>query len=366
MVANRLSSLRVALIAPPWFEVPPTEYGGIEAMLASLADGLADLGHDVLLVAAGRAGTRARYAPTYDDPPSALLGNPVPEVVQAAAAARLVEAERMHGRPIDIVHDHTLAGPLLARGRGIPTVVTMHGPVVEPLLRYYRELGDSIGLVAISNAQRILAPDLPWVGTIHHGIDVDSFTFRADKEDHAVWLGRYCPDKAPHLAIDAARAAGVSIRLAGKLSEPPERRYFETEIKHRLGPDAVHLGMVGFQQKCDLLASARCVVCPIRWDEPFGLVMVEAMACGTPVVALRRGSVPELILDGVTGFICDSPDELPDAIREAKSLDPSLCRKHVEDNFGLDRMLHRYERLYSRLLARGPRTPTPPVSAVAV
>jgi glycosyltransferase involved in cell wall biosynthesis len=184
---------------------------------------------------------------------------------------------------------------------------------------------------------------------VHNAIDVASFPYREDKEDQVVWLGRYCPDKAPHLAIDAALEAGLPIVLAGKCNEPPEKAYFDSYIAPRLGPHATHIGMADFATKTDLLGRARCLVFPICWEEPFGLVMIEAMACGTPVVALRRGSVPEVVVDGVTGFIVDDPSDLPDAIRATKSLDPHACRQHVETNFDLKVMTRAYENIYRQL-----------------
>jgi len=349
MPLQQQSGLRVALVAPPWFEVPPASYGGIEAVVADLADRLVKHGNDVLLIGSGRDQTKARFAQTYAVPPSEQLGQPVPEVVQAAAAARILEAESRAGRPVDIVHDHCLAGPLLARGREVPTVVTMHGPVEGELLEYFRELGDTISLVAISDAQRRRAPELPWAGTVHNAIDVAAYPYREDKDDVVAWLGRYCQEKAPHLAIDAARGAGLPIICAGKCTEPPERAYFKAEIEPRLGPDVSQLGMADFDTKTDLLARARCLVFPIQWEEPFGLVMIEAMVCGTPVVALRRGSVPEVVVDGVTGFVVDDPSELPEAIVDAKTLDPAACRRHVEQNFDLDLMARGYERIYRSL-----------------
>ncbi|HZX02826.1 glycosyltransferase family 4 protein [Kribbella sp.] len=342
------------MIAPPWFDIPPAGYGGIEAVVADLTNRLVAHGHDVLLIAAGNNGTDARFARTYAVPPSELLGQPAPEVVQAAAAARILADEERAGRAVDLVHDHCLAGPLLARGRQVPTVATMHGPVEGQLLEYFRELGDTVSLVAISDAQRRRAPELPWVGTVHNAIDVASFPYREEKEDMVVWLGRYNPDKAPHLAIDAARDAGLPIVCAGKCNEPPERAYFDEYVAPRLGPDASHIGMADFATKTELLGRARCLVFPIRWEEPFGLVMIEAMACGTPVVALRRGSVPEVVVDGVTGFVVDDPAELPEAIRDAKLLDPAACRRHVEEHFDLEVMASGYDRVYRSLVRPRP------------
>src|SRR5690554_2378431 len=210
--------LRVAMVAPPWFEVPPRGYGGTEAVVAHLVDGLVRRGHHVTLIGAGRHGTRAQeFVSVFDDPPTSHLGNPMPEVIQAATAAELLA-----GADVDVVHDHTLAGPLLARGRTAPTVVTMHGPVAGWSGEYHRRLGDTIDLVAISESQRRLAPDLPWVATVHNAIDVRTFPFREHKDDYVLWIGRFNPDKGVHLAIDTARAAGRRIVLAGKLNEAPE------------------------------------------------------------------------------------------------------------------------------------------------
>jgi glycosyltransferase involved in cell wall biosynthesis len=186
---------------------------------------------------------------------------------------------------------------------------------------------------------------------------VDTFPFRAEKDDFALFLGRFCPDKAPHLAIEAARAAGMPIVLAGKCTEPPELAYFTREIEPRLGPDTTVFGVADAAAKRDLLSRAACLLFPIRWEEPFGLVVIEAMACGTPVVALRRGAVPELIVPGQTGVIVDRPGELPAAISAARRLDPGICRKHVEANFTTDLMAAGYEAAYLQTLAEvaGPR-----------
>ncbi|WP_460525979.1 glycosyltransferase family 4 protein [Flindersiella endophytica] len=338
------------MIAPPWYEIPPRKYGGIEQVVAGLTDRLADRGHDVHLFGTGRDGTRARFSQIYAEPPPPDGSGTLPEVVQAAAAARLLTELGRNVR-LDLVHDHSLAGALLARGRDIPTIVTMHWPTVGDLARYFEEIGDTIQLVAISDSQRKLAPTLPWAGTIHNGVEVTRFPYSDDKLDYVAFLGRYGPEKAPHLAIDAAREAGLPIRLAGKCSDPPELAYYAEEVEPRDGPDVVHLGQLGFAAKTDLLVNARCLVFPICWEEPFGLVMAEALACGTPVVALGRGSVPEVIEHGVTGFVCRDPSELAVAIRDAKTLDPAACRKSAEERFDLPVMAQAYERLYREVAA---------------
>jgi glycosyltransferase involved in cell wall biosynthesis len=335
------------MIAPPYFDVPPTAYGGVEAVVADLVDALVGRGHEVTLIGAGQHRTRAqRFLASYETGPADRLGEPLPEVVHAAQVARLLD-----GLDVDVVHDHTLAGPLLARGRRTPTVVTVHGPTSGEPGDYYQALGATVRFVAISDAQRATAPALPWAATVHNAIRADTFPFRADKEDFALFLGRFCQDKAPHLAIEAARAAGLPITLAGKCTEPPERAYFAREIEPRLGPDTTLFGVADANAKRDLLARAACVLFPICWEEPFGLVVIEAMACGTPVVALRRGAVPELIVPGQTGVIVDRPEELPAAISAARRLDPGICRKHVEANFTTDVMAAGYESAYRQALA---------------
>jgi glycosyltransferase involved in cell wall biosynthesis len=370
-ILRTLPALRIAMIAPPWFTVPPQGYGGVENMCADLVDGLVERGHEVTLIGAGMPGTKAgRFEATYLQPPSSRLGEPLPEVLHSAAVARVLAS-----LDVDLVHDHTLAGPLLARGRGVPTVVTMHGPVAGEPGEYYRQLGDTVSLVAISAAQRRAAPDLAWRGTVHNAVDVTSFPYRADKEEMLLFLGRMHPDKGVHLAIDAARAAGLPIVVAGKCTEPVELEYFRTCIEPRLGPDVTIFGTADAAAKRDLLARAAVLVFPILWDEPFGMVMIEAMACGTPVVALRRGAVPEVVVDGVTGILCDDAAELPAAIRAARDLSPAACRARVESHFDAATMVAGYEAVYRKVLLprmprlrnevlvrsgrRSPRTPTP-------
>jgi glycosyltransferase involved in cell wall biosynthesis len=331
------------MVAPPWFDVPPRGYGGTEAVVASLVDGLVARGHEVTLVASGVTGTKAqRQITVYERPPVELLGVSVmPEVIVAAEAARAFD-----DIPVDLVHDHTLVGPLLAGGRSVPTITTMHGPVSGENLDYFERIGDRVGIVAISEAQRLSAPGLNFIGTVYNAIDVPSFPFVAQKDDYLLWVGRFSPDKGPDLAIEAARRFGRRIVLAGKLNEKPEREYFDSVVRPLLGPDAEYVGEADALLKRELFSRAACLLFPITWDEPFGMVMVEAMACGTPVVATRRGSVPEVIDHGHTGIIVDDMSELPRAIGRALELDPARCRAWVEARFDLPIMAAGYERVY--------------------
>lgn len=338
--------MHIAMVAPPYFDVPPTAYGGIETVVADLVDALVARGHKVTLIGAGRHSTKAqRFIATYDTGPAERLGEPMPEMVHAAKVASILER-----LDVDVIHDHTMAGPLMARGRLTPTVVTAHGPVQGDPGEFYRALGGTVNLIAISDAQRSTAPDLAWTATVHNAIRADTFPFKAQKEDYALFLGRFHQDKAPHLAIDAARAAGMPIILAGKCAEPVERAYFEREISPRIGDDVTVFGVADAAAKRELLSRAACMLFPIQWEEPFGLVVIEAMVCGTPVVALRRGAVPELIVDGQTGIIVDDLHQIPAGIARARDLDPAACRKHVEANFTVEVMAEGYEAVYRQAL----------------
>lgn len=342
-------SLRIAMVAPPWFELPPRAYGGIESVVSDLVNQLTLLGHEVTLIGSGRNRTAAhRFVRVFQTPPTESLGDPLPEVVNAAAAAAALA-----DLDVDVVHDHTIAGPLLARGRSVPTVVTAHAPVTGFHADYYRRLGRTVNLVAISDAQRRANSDLSWVGTVHNAVDVASFPFRADNDGYVLWLGRFSNEKGPQLAIDAARAAGIPIVLAGKLNEPDEREFFAREIAPRLGVGVDYVGEADASLKRVLLSGARALVFPIQWEEPFGMVMIEAMACGTPVVAMRRGSVPEVVRDHVSGLVVDTYDELVAAIDAVSAIDPADCRAHVEKYFDLPVMARGYERVYRAVVAGG-------------
>jgi glycosyltransferase involved in cell wall biosynthesis len=340
--------LRIAVVAPPWFEIPPRGYGGIERICFDLVEGLVDRGHDVTLVAAGTSGTRARFVAALPAPPPGLgtPEGPVQEVCYAAAVARVLAD--VH---VDVVHDHALATPLTALGGAVPTIVTAHGPTGGWIGEYFRALG--LPLVAISKAQQLAAPDLPWVGTVPNAIAVDKFRFEEAKDNYALFLGRLSPEKGVHLAAVAARAAGVPFVIAGKCNEDLERAYFDEVVAPLLGPETTWMREIGGTLKTETLARARCLVVVPQWEEPFGLVAIEALASGTPVVALRRGALPEIVEHGRTGWLCDHVDELPDAIRRASEIDPHACREAAVSRYDIARMVEGYERIYRRVVTSG-------------
>jgi glycosyltransferase involved in cell wall biosynthesis len=333
--------LSIALVAPPFYEVPPAGYGGIEAVVAQLADGLVRRGHRVTLLAAAGSQTDARLVPTFDEPQWPRLGRPEPELLHAARVAELL-AELQP----DVVHDHSAIGPAFARDRSVPTVITSHGPATGAWGEYLAAAGDSMYLVAISQSQVDLTPELPWRAVVHNSLDAAAVPWRAEKDDFVVWLGRFSPDKAAHLAIDVAQQAGRRILLVGKCTEPDEQEYFDAEVQPRLGREAEYLGEMEAEEKYELLGRAAALVFPLQWEEPFGMVLVEAMACGTPVLSLARGAVPEVVVDGVTGYVRREADELVECLGLLDRIDPRACRKHVEQSFSPETMVSGYERVY--------------------
>ncbi|MEU5548816.1 MULTISPECIES: glycosyltransferase family 4 protein [unclassified Micromonospora] len=344
------------MVVPPWLSVPPPGYGGLEQVVAGLVDALVDRGHAVTLMGAGAAhGTAGDFLATLDELQYDRLGESLPELAHLARVNHLLSAA-----DFDVVHDHTTIGPLVAGRRAVPTVATVHG---NPVGEYGTVLSDTdqgVGLVAISHAQRRLNPRLPWVGTVHNAMEVGGFPRKTAAGDGPVlWLARFSPDKGPDLAIRACREAGLALVLAGKCSEPAEQRYFDEVVRPLLGPDVTVVRDADREVALRLLVEASCLIMPIQWEEPFGIVMLEAMATGTPVVALRRGAVPELVRPGVTGLICERPEELPAALREAPRLDPADCVAHVARTFSVERMAAGYEEVYRRFLAAAtPRSAT--------
>jgi glycosyltransferase involved in cell wall biosynthesis len=339
--------LRIALIAPPWYAVPPTGYGGIEWVVAMLADGLTDHGHDVTLFAPPGSRTKARLvSPLGERPPPDSIGNPWYE------ASHAVSAYQESGR-FDVLHDHTgPAGVTIGALIDRPIVHTLHGPFTPEALMLYGRIARNLWFVAISESQRSLAPpDLRWAGVVHNGIPVGNYPYQERKEDFLFFLGRADEEKAPHLAVEAARRAGRPLVMCVTRKNEREQHYWAERVEPLLDDNVEVLGECDQRQKAGLLARAAALLFPIQWAEPFGLVMIEAMACGTPVVAWRNGSVPEVVDDGATGFVVASMDEMVRAIGRVGELDPRALRAHIEERFSAEAMVAGYERAYEAVLA---------------
>ena len=340
--------MKIAQIAPPWFAVPPTGYGGIELVVALLADGLVDRGHDVTLFASGGSRTRAQLvSPLIDPPDPALLGNPWFDAYHAVSSYLTIADE------FDVVHDHSgiVGSAIGALQHGQPPVVhTLHGPWTELTRRYYGLLHEHVHLVAISDAQRADNPDVSYAGVVHNGIQLDDYPFLEEKDEFLIYIGHANPDKGPSIAIEVARRAGLPLAMVIKKNEPFERTYWEEIVAPLLNDEVEVYEAITHEQKADLLSRARAMVFPIQWPEPFGLVMVEAMACGTPVVACPAGAAVELVENGVTGYLRDGVDDLVDAVASVGNCSPVACRKRVEEHFSAESMVLGYERLFAGII----------------
>jgi glycosyltransferase involved in cell wall biosynthesis len=341
--------LHVGIVAPPWLPVPPTGYGGTEAVLDRLAVGLQRAGHRVTLVAHPESTCPVHLAATGTFPGE--LGDPTAEAAHALAGQAILEE-----LGVDVVHDHTAAGPSVATvtglARRVPYVVTNHGPFDDDADRRCAALPTGTAVVAISEHHRATARRCRPAAAIHHGVDVDAFPAGDGRGGYAACLTRMDPAKGVDLAVGVARRAGLPLRIAAKMRSAAERRYFEAVIRPLLGPDVVLLGEVGGTDKLALLADAVALVNPVRWAEPFGMVMIESLACGTPVVAMPNGSVPEIVEDSRTGVVRPSLDALADGLSRVGELDRSACRARVTERFSTERMVAEHVRLYRRVLGR--------------
>jgi glycosyltransferase involved in cell wall biosynthesis len=341
-------SLRIAILSPAWFAVPPTGYGGIEWIVSLLADGLTEQGHEVTLFASGDSRTKAKLAWVFEHAPSAQIGRSLPELHHALACFE-------RAADFDVINDHT--GPLGAALGGLvetPVVHTVHGPLDGEPGRVYEGLGQvapEVGLISISLNQRRPKLDLNWVANVPNALDLEHYPCKPHRGDYLLFLGRMNHDKGAHRAVAVAMELGLTLKLAGKVSEPKEREYFAEFVEPHLGNGIEYLGEVNHGTKVELLQNARATLFPIEWEEPFGLVMIESMACGTPVIATRHGAVPEVIDDERGGIVVDHWREIPGALERADALEPSDIRRFAEERFAPERMVADYERAYREVVS---------------
>ena len=341
--------LNVAQIAPLFERVPPLLYGGTERVVSYLTEALVSEGHEVTLFASGDSRTRARL---IAGSPRGLRLDPG---VMDPVAHHIVLLDRFARRAheFDVAHFHIgyLHYPI-SRLLGGPTLTTLHGRLDLPDLRAVYEQFREVALVSISDAQRAPLSWLNWQATIHHGLPPELFPFRADPENCLAFLGRMSPEKRPDRAIEIARRAGLPLRIAAKV-DAADRAYVEESIRPLLSqPGIEYIGEIGDAEKAAFLGSARALLFPIDWAEPFGLVLIEALACGTPAIAFRNGSVPEIVRDGVTGFVVDSVDQAVEAVARLPEIDRAVCRRVFEERFTAQRMARQYLEIYEHLAHR--------------
>lgn len=345
--------MRILEIAPPWFTVPPTGYGGIEQVLAQLTDGLVDAGHDVTLLASGGSTSKATVQNVFEVPPSAALGSTCHELTHVVAGYH-----RRHA--FDVIHDHSgftgaAFGALL---NGPPVVHTLHGPWVPEVEVLHRSIGDALHRVAISEDQRSRTPQGVTVEhMVHNGISLTEHPFRAepDTDHHLAFVGRVNVEKGPEVAVRVAALLGRHLKMAVKINEPAEQVYWDTHVAPLLEGADVEVVRNGTKQDAiDIMSGAQATLFPISWPEPFGLVMVESMAVGTPVIAYAAGASVEVIDSGRTGVLVppDDLDAFVAAVRSAGSLDRAACRAHVVEHFSSAAMVTGYEAVFAAVTER--------------
>jgi glycosyltransferase involved in cell wall biosynthesis len=339
--------MRIAVISPPWAPVPPLLYGGIELVVDRLCVGFQDAGHEVLLYATGDSTCAVPTQWVLEQSEGMRIGMAVPEQRHVMHAYEAVKAWGA-----DVVHDHSIIGPFHAADRypELPVATTIHGPFNEELTDLYERLNHSnIPIVAISHAQAASAPRVKVARVIHHGVDVADFPYGDGSGGYCLFLGRMSPDKGPHRAIAAAEEAGVPLMMAAKMREAWEHTYFNEFVRPHLSDSIQYLGEVPHEEKLELLAGATALLNPIRWNEPFGLVMIEALACGTPVLAFAEGAAPEIVRDGETGFLCEDEADMAAKVDAAAKLDRAACRGAVESYFSVKRMVDEHIELFEEM-----------------
>ena len=339
--------MKIAQVAPLWESVPPKLYGGTERIVSYITEELVRMGHDVTLFASGDSETAARLEAVC---PQALRLN---TGIFNRDAPMIMLQERSLGATgdFDVIHSHLdFLGFPLARRNPLPVVTTLHGrldlPELQPVFREYADMP----LVSISDAQRQPLPWANWHATIYHGLPRNLYSFHPQPQQYLAFLGRISPEKRPDHAIEVAKRTGIPLRMAAKV-DPADLQYYLTEIEPLLDHPLIEfIGEISDEEKDNFLGNALALVCPYDWPEPFGLVLIEALACGTPVLAYRRGAIPEIIDNGVTGFVSENLSEMAEAVGRLSEIDRRRCRDAFEERFTADRMARNHVALYKRII----------------
>jgi glycosyltransferase involved in cell wall biosynthesis len=340
--------MRIAQVSPLYESVPPKLYGGTERIVSYLTEELVAQGHDVTLFATGDSVTNARLIPVQKE--ALRFDKEIKDYLPPHYI--LLEKVERYKHKFDIIHYHIdyLHFPLSKRDY-TTHVTTLHGrldlPELFPLYNEYRMMP----VISISNAQRQPLPQANWIGTVYHGIPNDMYSFYNSTGEYLAFIGRISPEKGLDNAIEISIRAGIPLKIAAKIDKA-DHEYFEQVIKHKLNhPLVQNLGEIGEKDKNEFLGKAKALLFPINWPEPFGLAMIEAMACGTPIIAFKNGSVPEVIDEGQSGFIVNTIDEAVDAVKNISRISRSVCRKAFETRFSVTRMANQYLALYEKMVA---------------
>lgn len=347
--------MKIAMVLPPWFKIPPEGYGGIEVIVSLLADGLIEKGHEVTLYTVSSSSTKARIFNIFDEEMKCYLDAPPSDFLNIALTHTLASYMDILKGDYDIIHDHTWKEGLgCAIFINMPVVHTLHSPMNKGNIEFYSLLRQypRVHFVTISDYQQTCLPGLNYVGTVYNGIDLPKYPYSEQKEDFFFYMGRFNEEKAPHLACEAAEKVGKRLVLAGKVHEQTERCYFEQYVKPHLSRHISYVGELGHwsEEKMRLFSRAKGYLYPIQWDEPFGITMAEAMACGTPVLTFRRGAAPEIVAHGITGFVVETMDEFLEAVEHVDEISPQACRQRAQNMFSARAMIDSYESVYTKVL----------------
>jgi glycosyltransferase involved in cell wall biosynthesis len=338
-------SLGIALLSPIQEVVPPDGYGGVESVVADLADALVEAGHDVTLFARKGSDTKAKLVATTDELPE--------------QPGRRLEAELEHAvesflraDEFDVVSSHLGVTAAALRPPTAPVVHTVSDPMdrARPLWEKLARLSPGLQLIAVSDRQRELAPGLPWAATIPNPVDAGRYRFEERPDGYLAFLGRMSPDKGADHAIEVARRAGLQLKIGAKLRDPHEEEYFDEAVRPHLDDGVEYLGELDHDGKVELLGGALAILVPAQIEEAFGLVLVESMACGTPVIAFGDGAIPEVVVDGRTGFVVDDEAQMLGALERVEGIDRAACRRYVEEVFAPSRIVAAYERCFGSLV----------------
>jgi glycosyltransferase involved in cell wall biosynthesis len=351
--------MKIALVAPPFIAVPPKKYGGTELFVAELAEQLQQEGVKVVLYANGKSTAPVETRWIYEEEDWPLQSEPEASL---KGLAHVAWAIRDAVREADVIHLNSAPGLSFSYFVNKPFVCTVHHAYERSLTEYYAKLPD-IHYVTISDFQRQKLT-MPHLRTIHHGIKPSQYQLKETKQPYLCFLGRVAPPKGTHLAVEIAKKSGIALKIAGEI-QPVYQDYWESQVKpHVDGKFIEYVGQLGPEEKNELLGNSRALLFPIQWDEPFGLVMIEAMACGTPVLALQGGSVTEIVKEGVAGHVRNSIDELAECSRNLK-IAPADVRRYMEENFSVQRMAGDYHKLYSEIVSGIVRRSGEPETMVA-
>ncbi len=336
--------MRIAQLSPVWERVPPVKYGGIELVVYLLTEELIKRGHEVHLFASADSHTSGKLESVYPVAQRELCGSPIPDLLHVTHAF-------LRASEFDVIHNHAgYFGIAFANFVSTPVLNTLHGiftDVNKPFFSRFKGMYYN----SISDEQRRELPSLNYVATVYNAIDISSYPYSANKKDYFVSLGRVCALKGTHLAAEIAKKAGVRLLIAGKVDAGRDTDYYRERVELHLEADQiVFLGEISEEEKRRLLKDAKGFIFPLQWSEPFGLVMIEAMACGTPVIAFPYGAVPEVVRDQETGFLVKTIDEMVSAVQNIEQIDPQKCRNHVVQQFGVARMVDDYMAVYKRII----------------